>query len=493
MIRSLRTAKSTTNAPRPGSTLTGGRDPLARVLRRLTLVCLPLFATPAFAQSPGIFGNWINAPSLLGVLGTPAAELTVNGSPYLLLVTPHPLLGINTLLWNPTDKIFLTQSTGIVINSLDEVVGLQMSSGPRVFLSGDFEVAGTATRIAMWDGTNWTLPGGAVTGVAPRSMVVRETPTGPELWVGGSLISFPGITGPTGLARFDGTQWSQPGALVGFVEQIVSSDESHPSGDVLYLGGMFTSIGGISAQGFARYDGTWDPLPGAPTGTDATLSVIELAPGDVHLWVTLNIAPGNWEIHSHQGGVWTDRTPPPVPPFSNYVLIDPGPVSLLPTSSGSLVFLSSTFANGSGIGSGAWDPLTGTWLPTSANGRGALSFESPSGLFPTGIFRSIGIGLWEEWHFLVGNNEFIRGDVNVDGLVNIADPILLLEHLFLQSSVSCLEALDTNSDDNLNVGDPITLLQLLFSGSPLIQAPYPNCGPDLTPNALGCANHPICP
>jgi hypothetical protein len=82
---------------------------------------------------------------------------------------------------------------------------------------------------------------------------------------------------------------------------------------------------------------------------------------------------------------------------------------------------------------------------------------------------------------------FVRGDVNQDGAINIADAIAALDYLFAgRSSLPCFDAADVNDDEAVNIADPIFVLGWLFGGGPL--PPPPNeCGPDPTGNGLGCA------
>ena len=89
---------------------------------------------------------------------------------------------------------------------------------------------------------------------------------------------------------------------------------------------------------------------------------------------------------------------------------------------------------------------------------------------------------------------FIRGDANQDGLLNIADPVEMLDLLFgVNPSVSCADALDANDDGGANIADPVYVLGRLFSAGPPPAAPYPDCGLDPTPDSLGCATHSACP
>lgn len=94
-------------------------------------------------------------------------------------------------------------------------------------------------------------------------------------------------------------------------------------------------------------------------------------------------------------------------------------------------------------------------------------------------------------------DNFRRGDVNGDSFINIADPISILEALFLIGSpvITCTDASDANDDGIQDLSDPIALLMFLFgSGSPL-PAPFPDCGSDPTPDVLTCSFslNPPCP
>jgi hypothetical protein len=92
---------------------------------------------------------------------------------------------------------------------------------------------------------------------------------------------------------------------------------------------------------------------------------------------------------------------------------------------------------------------------------------------------------------------FRRGDSNGDGTVDIADPIWILNGLFLGGPVSpCADAADSNDDGLENVSDAIHAIDFIFLGT---RGPPPDpgleaCGPDPTEDALGCAlTGPACP
>ena len=89
---------------------------------------------------------------------------------------------------------------------------------------------------------------------------------------------------------------------------------------------------------------------------------------------------------------------------------------------------------------------------------------------------------------------FVRGDANVDGTVNIADAIALLDTLFSGGAgLDCHDAADTNDDEQLNVADPIYLLGFLFAGEAPPPLPGDTCGSDPTnPEVLTCQSYPGC-
>ena len=88
---------------------------------------------------------------------------------------------------------------------------------------------------------------------------------------------------------------------------------------------------------------------------------------------------------------------------------------------------------------------------------------------------------------------FVRGDVNIDGSINIADAVFLLEALFVPNATptSCADAGDINDDATVNIADAVTLLNGLFvPGEP---APPNVCASDPTVDALDCADTGTCP
>jgi hypothetical protein len=104
---------------------------------------------------------------------------------------------------------------------------------------------------------------------------------------------------------------------------------------------------------------------------------------------------------------------------------------------------------------------------------------------------------------------FVRGDVDANGIVDFNDAINGLIYLFLGFFIPpCLKAADVNDTEIVDITDSLDLLVWLFLGSfpppvptpldvtllpnPVYDAPT-SCAPDSTPGGLGCAAFPPCP
>lgn len=91
--------------------------------------------------------------------------------------------------------------------------------------------------------------------------------------------------------------------------------------------------------------------------------------------------------------------------------------------------------------------------------------------------------------------EFIRGDVNGDANLDIADAVSTLAGLFDPTSpkFSCEKATDSNDDGAIDISDAIFTLAALFTaGAPSPSAPFPDCGVDPSMDSLSCDAFDLC-
>lgn len=96
--------------------------------------------------------------------------------------------------------------------------------------------------------------------------------------------------------------------------------------------------------------------------------------------------------------------------------------------------------------------------------------------------------------FAIFDDDYLRGDSNGDGNINIADPIFALAYLFnLGTSPPCMEAADANGDLGVDLGDALYLLNYINGMGPAPPAPFPDCGSNPGIGVLGCATSSTCP
>lgn len=82
---------------------------------------------------------------------------------------------------------------------------------------------------------------------------------------------------------------------------------------------------------------------------------------------------------------------------------------------------------------------------------------------------------------------FRRGDCNADSNIDLSDPILILQHLFVgPPDPQCLDACDWNDDGAIDVNDAVLAFTRIFLG-PLVFPEPQACGVDPTFDGLDCA------
>src|SRR5262249_22673918 len=91
--------------------------------------------------------------------------------------------------------------------------------------------------------------------------------------------------------------------------------------------------------------------------------------------------------------------------------------------------------------------------------------------------------------------DFLRGDADGSGLLNITDPLKTLRYLFGQEDGSlCEDAMDSDDSGSVEVSDVILLLSYLFlEETRELAPPRGACGPDPTADSLLCIGPSACP
>ncbi len=90
--------------------------------------------------------------------------------------------------------------------------------------------------------------------------------------------------------------------------------------------------------------------------------------------------------------------------------------------------------------------------------------------------------------------QFLRGDCNVDGSVDIADAVTNLTYQFIGTfTPTCFDACDFDDSSFLDVSDPIASLSYQFLGTAPPAAPgFETCGVDPTEDNLTCESFGLC-
>ncbi len=159
----------------------------------------------------------------------------------------------------------------------------------NVYVGGTFTSAGgmSANYIARWDGANWRTMG---TGVAGGSRVMVNAISAVDnsnVYVGGEFTSAGGVSA-NNIAKWNGSNWQAMGTGTNAqVLSIYAKDNSN-----VYVGGYFGIAGGNSiGSGIARWDGaTWRAMG---TGTSRhVLAIFALDNSNVYVGGNFTLAGG---------------------------------------------------------------------------------------------------------------------------------------------------------------------------------------------------------
>lgn len=132
-----------------------------------------------------------------------------------------------------------------------------------LYIGGNFVTVDSvlnARRIARWDGSQWHKIGTGLTGGLTN--LYAMTVFNGELYIAGDCSSLDGFPCKN-ICRFNGTTWdSLQSGIIGFVRSMVVDSVNN----ILYVGGTISSAGGIpTPTGVAAWNGTnWSAVGAAP-------------------------------------------------------------------------------------------------------------------------------------------------------------------------------------------------------------------------------------
>jgi hypothetical protein len=161
-------------------------------------------------------------------------------------------------------------------------------NAPVLLVGGRFSAAGgvPVSNVARWNGANWSNVGGGTNEIVYAFTVFDEDAGGPNppvLYAGGEFTTAGGVPANF-VARWNGSSWSALGAGVSggitFVSALrfYDADGSGLNPPALFVGGEFTSAGGVSANNIARWNlsnGTWSALGSGTSGFVDEIAVFD--------------------------------------------------------------------------------------------------------------------------------------------------------------------------------------------------------------------------
>lgn len=247
-------------------------------------------------------GVWSSMGAVTGGFGAISVARGQNGLVYIGGdFTPAPAANIAS--WNPLTSAFSAMGTGAAGGIVYQVAILP--NGNLVAVGTFTSMGGVANtnKIALWNGSAWTSISSGFAGTDLRCAIVGANGV---LYVGGAVGTINGVA-VNNVAQWDGTTWTSVGvgipavpvtALLSVGSTLYAAGEnsgiyryvsswtnigatSGGTGDpnalaadsrgFIYAAGNFTTIGGVSANNIAYYNGAaWFPLGTGLSGATNT-------------------------------------------------------------------------------------------------------------------------------------------------------------------------------------------------------------------------------
>lgn len=175
--------------------------------------------------------------------------------------------------WNGQQWFALGEGVRGFDRSVDALSVFPPGPGGQLYVGGHFTLAGpvAVSNIARWTGASWTSVGAGISNSAGFARVRTLTPTtigGSGILVGGDF-THAGAVPASNIARWTGSHWTSMGGGIGLQSESVRAITHHDDGNgqVLYVGGQFSSAGGNSVLNITRWNGAgWEGLGSGADG-----------------------------------------------------------------------------------------------------------------------------------------------------------------------------------------------------------------------------------
>lgn len=340
------------------------------------------------------------------------------------------------------------------------VSALAVDSLGNLYAGGSFTSAGgvAANYVARWDGTAWHPLGSGMGGCASSGDCVKALAVGGDgtLYAGGGFTTAGGAAA-NGIARWNGAEWQSLGSGMDGCDTYngcVWSLAAGPDGSI-YAGGTFTTAGGVAASNIARWDSTTSTWHSLGSGIPSYGQVTSLA-----LSATGMLYVGGY--FTSAGGVYADWI---ASWDGTWHALDSGvnnPVWALARTADGSIYAGGYFTSASGVPAShvaRWDPLTSSWHTVgSGNGMSggdaregvrALTRDSNGVIYAGGDFAAAGdvaanrIARWDgaAWRPLSGGMSDRYSSAYVSALAMGSDGALYAGGLFERAGATWLKSI----------------------------------------------------
>ena len=257
--------------PIPPRLVIGGRFTIASNLLDINNIAVYDPASGQWSRLGTGMAAGSGIPTVSALTTLPNGDLIAGG----FFTTAGGVAARNIARWNGSAWSPLGTGTNNGIRALTVLPSGDLIAG------GSFTTAGgvAANRIARWNGSAWSALGTGMNVATSLDVLALATLPSGDLIAGGNFTIAGGLT-VNGIARWNGSAWS---ALGTGMSHPVTALTVLPSGDLI-AGGTFTTAGGVPANFIARWNGSaWSPLGTGmiPTGVPCVNALATLPSGDL--------------------------------------------------------------------------------------------------------------------------------------------------------------------------------------------------------------------
>ena len=176
--------------------------------------------------------------------------------------------------WTVSTSTWSALGTGGINGS---VYTIAIASNNNIYVGGgNITLAGgvAVKNIAIWNGSTWSNVVGGGTGATNNNIYAIAIDSNNNIYVGGDFTSIGGITANR-IAKLSGSTWSALGTGTSDTVTTIAID----SANNLWVGGSFTTAGGLTANRIAKYtvsSSTWSAIISGTNGVNNTVNTIAI-------------------------------------------------------------------------------------------------------------------------------------------------------------------------------------------------------------------------